>query len=270
MKKMNFRIRAFAIHLLVSALIAALVAAVIFLVWYPKPFQALSSGAELFGMIVSIDVIIGPLLTLAVSRPGKSLRALRFDYVVIAILQLAALGYGTWTMAQARPVHMVWEKDLFRVAHVADLEESDVSKAPADITVFPWTGPDIIAVKISENREEKEKVLFDALRNGFEAFNPALWVPYEQARAEVMQKATPLAKLLEKHPEQKDAAMQIVNEKGKTVDDVLCASVVGRNYMQWTVLLDKGDMQPIGYLHANLIEETAGKQEEKAVENPAN
>ena len=44
MKKMNFRIRAFAIHLLVSALIAALVAAVIFLVWYPKPFQALSSG----------------------------------------------------------------------------------------------------------------------------------------------------------------------------------------------------------------------------------
>lgn len=257
----NFRVRAFSIHLLISALVAILVASIIFFVWYPYPYREISGGAELFWMIVSIDVILGPLMTLVVSRPGKSFRALRFDYVVIAALQLGALGYGTWTMAQARPVHMVWENDLFRVAHVSDILPDQALFAPDGIKPYPWTGPDIIAIKLPEKGKDKEKILFDTLDSGvFEAYNPKLWVSYEKVHDNVVKSATPLRVILQDHPDFREQAEQILQKNGKSEDDIVCALLVGRNFTEWTVLLDKSDVLPIGYFQASLV---------KREENPA-
>ena len=44
-------------------------------------------------LMIGVDVVIGPLLTLIVFDPKK--KHLKFDLVVIAALQLAALAYGS-------------------------------------------------------------------------------------------------------------------------------------------------------------------------------
>ncbi|TFV04453.1 fimb protein, partial [Bacillus stratosphericus] len=51
-------------HFVLSLLIAAVTAWLVFGVWYPAPFDALVGGLNLYGLVVAVDVVCGPLLTL--------------------------------------------------------------------------------------------------------------------------------------------------------------------------------------------------------------
>ena len=90
---MNFKSRLVAagVHLGVSLVVAALAALLVFKVWYPYPYNEISGGRELFFLIVSVDVVLGPLLTFAVFNTAKRRRELALDISVIAVLQAAAL-----------------------------------------------------------------------------------------------------------------------------------------------------------------------------------
>ena len=99
------RLSAAGIHLAVSLLIALLAATLVFAVWNPYPYSEVSGGRELFALLVVVDVILGPLLTLAIfSICAKPAKELRRDIAVAVLIQLAALGYGMWTVFAARPV----------------------------------------------------------------------------------------------------------------------------------------------------------------------
>jgi len=51
----------------------------------------------LFLIVVTVDVILGPLITLAVFNGVKPWTELRRDLAMVGVLQLAALGYGLWS-----------------------------------------------------------------------------------------------------------------------------------------------------------------------------
>src|SRR5262249_31768987 len=94
--EMNFarftRWQAAPIHLLISAAIATAVVSSMLLLWYPRPFFAAAGGATLLVLLIGVDVVLGPLLTLVVYDPRK--KTLALDLAIIAALQLAALAYG--------------------------------------------------------------------------------------------------------------------------------------------------------------------------------
>ena len=46
----------------------------VFGLWYPGPYRLLAA-AHLFVLLIGVDVVIGPLLTFAVSNRGKGRRA---------------------------------------------------------------------------------------------------------------------------------------------------------------------------------------------------
>lgn len=235
--KVSPRIKPFLIHLCISAFIAAVVAAIIFFVWYPHPYRTISGGAQLFFMIVSIDVIMGPLCTLIICKPEKSRLALGFDYTTIGLVQLAALAYGTWTMAVARPVHMVFEKDLFRVAHATEIEKDLLGDTPPGINALPLTGPDMLSIKMPEKSDQKNTSLDLALAGTLEAFQPALWVPYDgKAAFAAAREMDELRKRLPKAGAAIDAA---VRAAGVPEADLRWTVVVGRQFVTWTVLLDR-------------------------------
>ena len=74
---MNFSLRfrpalkAASWHVLCSVGVALLAAAVVFGLWYPFPYRDLSGGRELFFLVVAVDVVCGPLLTLVLFNPAK-------------------------------------------------------------------------------------------------------------------------------------------------------------------------------------------------------
>src|SRR6187402_1763816 len=103
------RWKAAAIHLSISASIGLLAAALIFGVWYPPPYSKATGADELVLLLMGVDIVLGPMLTLVVFRSGK--KSLRLDLTVIAIMQTCALLYGMSVVVRARPVFIVGVDD---------------------------------------------------------------------------------------------------------------------------------------------------------------
>ena len=101
--------KASSIHFLGSLLVAAFAAALVFLLWYPFPYRELSGGKELFILIVGVDVVCGPLLTAVLFNPFKPRTELWRDLGLIALIQIAALVFGIFTVWQARPLFLALE-----------------------------------------------------------------------------------------------------------------------------------------------------------------
>ena len=79
----NFKIKYFLSHLIVSLLIACCCLILVFYVWHPVPLAKAIGVTHIFLMMLIIDVILGPLLTLLVAKQGK--KTLKFDLSVIIL-----------------------------------------------------------------------------------------------------------------------------------------------------------------------------------------
>ena len=93
------RLRASGIHLGISLAISVMAAALVFGLWYP--YREISGGRDLLMLLVAVDVVMGPLITLAIFNRAKPRRELFLHLTVVGLLQLAALGYGLWTVFAA-------------------------------------------------------------------------------------------------------------------------------------------------------------------------
>jgi hypothetical protein len=157
------RLKASGIHLAISLVVALNAALMVFGLWYPYPYRDMSGGRELFLIVVAVDVILGPLITLAVFNRAKPVNELKRDLAMIALLQLAALGYGMWTVFAARPVHMVFEYDRFRVVHAVDIPVELLDRTPPGIDALPFTGPTLLSLRPFRDANEKMEATMAAL-----------------------------------------------------------------------------------------------------------
>ncbi len=127
---MKFRIKATGIHLLVSVLVALIGIGLVFWVWHPAPLQKAVGVTHIFLMMLGIDVVLGPLLTLLVAS-SKEKKTLKFDLSVIAAVQLAAYLYGMHSIAVSRPVYVAFDKLRFEVV------QADSVVRATDKTILP-------------------------------------------------------------------------------------------------------------------------------------
>ena len=241
------RLRAAGIHFGLSVLIAAIAALLVFGLWYPYPYREISGGRELFLLVVSVDVVLGPLVTLAIFDRRKSWTHLRKDLLVVVAIQLAALGYGLWTVFIARPVHLVFEIDRFRAVHAIDVAEELLPKKPANIDAMPLTGPTLLAVRPFKNAQEKFEATFAALGGADLGARPDLWQPYEAARAEVLRVGKPLSQLKTRFPDRAPEMDAVLRKAGRTPEGVSYVPMMGRKSF-WTVFIDAATAEVIGFM----------------------
>lgn len=241
------RLRAAGIHLGISVLVAGIAAAVVFGVWYPYPYREISGGRELFTLLVSVDVVLGPLLTLAIFNRAKPWKELRRDLCIVALLQLAGLAYGLWTVAVARPAHLVFEIDRFRVVHAVDVPPELLSKAPAGVDALPWTGPTLLALRPFVSENEKMQATMVALQGIALGARPDLWQAYPAARAAVLAAGRPVAELKSRVTTRAAEIDVAVQGTGRPASELLYLPLVGRKSF-WTVLLDASDARVVGFL----------------------
>ena len=57
------------------------------------PYREISGGRELFLILMAVDVILGPLMTLTIFNRAKPWPELRRDLAIVVLIQLAALVY---------------------------------------------------------------------------------------------------------------------------------------------------------------------------------
>ena len=202
------RVRAAGLHLLISVGIALLAAAAVFLLWYPGAYRLLAGGQELFTLVVTIDVILGPLLTLTVFDVRKAWPHLRRDLAVIGFVQLCALAYGLHTVYLARPVVLVFEGDRFRVVNAAEVYQPDMPKTKPEYQSLPLTGPWVLGTRASQNNDEEgDAQLLRQLGAGV-GMRPMYWRDYEASRSDVVAKSKPLAALLGRQPAPRQSSVR--------------------------------------------------------------
>ena len=238
--------KAAGIHLAISLSIALLAALLVFYVWYPYPYREISGGRELFLLVVAVDVVMGPLMTLAVFNLTKPRNALRRDLAVIALLQLAALVYGLWTVAVARPVHLVFEIDRFRVVHAIDIEPVLLKRAAPGLHRLPLMGPTMLSIREFKDIQENFDATMAALQGLQLGARPDLWQSYDKARDKIIATAKPVAELKKRFPARASDIDNALKSAARSVP-VGYIPLVGRNTF-WTVLINTQTAEVLAFV----------------------
>ena len=191
---MQTRFKAFSIHLLLSVLVAIATLLWVFTVWYPVPLQQALAVTHIFLLLILVDMMLGPILTLIVYKPGKT--TLVFDLAVIAVLQLSALAYGLWTVAEGRPAWLVFNVDRFDVVQVVDIDQRHLAQAAPEYQAPSWFGPAWVGADRSASGEHRNDIILESAFGGPDiAQRPFLYRPLTQFAQVLQSRAQPLERL---------------------------------------------------------------------------
>ena len=240
------RWQASALHLALSAAIAVLVVTLMLLVWYPQQYFKAMGGDTLILILIGVDVVVGPLITLIIFDPKK--KGLRFDLAVIAALQLAALAYGVSVMFASRPAYNAFVVDRFEVIAANAVDAESLAKAGAEYRTLPLTGPKIIAVRQPDDAKRLADIVLSAMDGGPDLANlPELYVPYAQFRQDAAKKARPLADLAQRQPQEAAAIRAFVAASGRAEDAMGFLPMKARN-QDMAVIVDNKSGEIVGIL----------------------
>ncbi|HVE53016.1 MAG TPA: TfpX/TfpZ family type IV pilin accessory protein [Ramlibacter sp.] len=242
------RLRAAGIHLGLSALVAAASAVLVFAIWYPFPYSEISAGRELFLIVVAVDVVLGPLITFAVFDRRKPRKELRRDLAVVGLLQLAGLAYGLWAVNLARPVHLVYELDRFRVVHQVEIPEELLDRTPPGVTAIPLGGPTLLSLRPFASEQERVAFTTAALAGVHLSARPDLWQPYEAGRERIRASAKPVAQLKARFPDRVAEIDAALRKAAVEPAQAAYLPLIARKADAWTVLLDARNAQVIGFV----------------------
>jgi len=237
------RWRAAGLHLGISATIAVAAVALMLAVWYPGALFEAAGGSALLFILVGVDVVLGPLMTLIIFRSGKW--GLRFDLAAIGTVQLLALAYGAHVVFLARPAFIVFVVDRFELATAADLDPRELAKAKyPQFRSAPWTGPKFAVARMPTDPAEHNQVVLAAMRGLDLQDFPKYWVPYADGRSLVRAKALTVAGLREADPQTAAAVDAYLRSSGTRPEDVRCLLL--RTRFDWlAVLLDPVSAAPL-------------------------
>lgn len=239
-------------HLLISMLVAMLCAAIVFWLWYPPPYDQISSGRQLFVLVMAVDIVCGPVLTFIVFDRLKSRGELLRDMGFVVLLQLTALAYGLFSVMQARPVWLAFEGDRFRVVSVPDIDIKRLSDAPASMQNLSLTGPKLLGVQLIDGDDPGYRRSIELALEGLHpAFRPGRWTSYEQQEIAVRKIAKPLNDLYKKYPQQEFSIKELVHSLGVSDEKIGYLPLQANNGQEWTVLIDLDTARPKKYIFLN-------------------
>ena len=116
------RFRASSIHLAISASVVAAILSIVFLFWYPGWTFEIAGAMRPVFVLVGVDLVMGPLLTLIIYKQGKP--GLLFDLWFIALVQISALVYGSYTLNAGRPHYLVFSVDGVTLVSNTGIDQS--------------------------------------------------------------------------------------------------------------------------------------------------
>jgi hypothetical protein len=238
------KFRAFAIHLLLSVAVFLLFLGVMFLLWYPAPYFEVDGGWSVLRILVGVDLVLGPLLTLIVFKSGKP--GLKFDLSCIALLQLGALLYGGLTIYQQRPQFVVFALDRFTTVPASEV---DVAKLRyAELKPQLSVGPVLALARLPQDAEQRSQLLLEVLGGGKDIeWRAEYYEPYRPDLQELKKRSINLQQLVARNADAQQALERFLAAQGGGGEDYLFLPLLGKNKDIVLVLSGK-DGLPVGSL----------------------
>jgi hypothetical protein len=183
-KRLNF----FLGHLAISFFIALIVVGIVFFIWYPSPLAKAVGVTHIFLMMLAIDVIIGPLLGLLVYKEGK--KSLKIDLGIIILIQIIALGYGVYSIAQGRPAWLAYNVDRFELVRNNEILTEQITQARPQYQQPSWLKPQFVGVEFAKDKNIRGDEMFAEVLGGISiAQKPERYVPLDKVKNQIQQRA---------------------------------------------------------------------------------
>lgn len=240
------KLKASIIHLLISILLVGLIIGSILFFFFPKLFINISDFKEVASIIITVDLILGPLLTFVVFQPKK--KTLKFDLSVIASIQIVALLYGAFALYQVHPVYVTFNIDRFTLVSARDAEpekakynEYNISKLGSAKLAF---------AKMPDETEKRNDVLLTAALGGDDLESrEEYYEPYENHIDQVLAKAIDNETIVESAQTDKKLKNFISKHKDKIND--LAFLPLNTQKKDAIIVLDKKTALPVATINTD-------------------
>jgi len=180
------KLKASAIHLIISAFLLTLILLYTFLIWYPSPYAEISGIQKIIAVLIGVDLVLGPLLTFIVYKKNKP--RLKLDLTLIATVQISALIYGVHSIYQGHPAFVVFAIDRFELIAAKDINPSQARHQEFRISKL-WL-PKLAFVVPPSDRKEHNRLLFEVLFQGKPGmqWRPQYYEPMDNHLQEIIEK----------------------------------------------------------------------------------
>ncbi|MBC3927432.1 TfpX/TfpZ family type IV pilin accessory protein [Undibacterium sp. CY21W] len=243
----HHKFKAFVYHTMISLIVAALVTLVVKLVWYPTPYDQICGGLSLLYLVISVDLVLGPLLTFVVFDLKKSKRELVRDLVIVGVLQFVGLLYGMHTVFLARPVAVVFNGKQFDVVTQVQIAEDKLPDAAPDFRRLSLTGPRLLSMRAAQSESERMELMVLSVTGQLRGVMPAFWQDYTLSKNQVVREASSVEDLYKQYPADDVLIDAQIAKSGLNRSQVVFLPIVSaRN--SWTVLLNKETAEMIGFV----------------------
>jgi len=170
----------------------------LYLGWYRWPGWYLAGVLRVVGIMVLVDVLLGPTLTLIIANPKKPLRELVRDIAIIATVQLAALVYGTATLWMGRPLYYTYSADRLEFVQASDIDAAEARRATQENPALAphwYSLPRWVWAPLPDDPAEALKIVQGAtLGQGGDVIDmPRYFRPWDQGLAKLRGELRPIA-----------------------------------------------------------------------------
>jgi hypothetical protein len=166
---MRFRLKLFSLHLLSSVTVLTLILGSLYLGWYRWPGWYLTDVTRVIVVMVCVDVVLGPTLTLIVANRKKCRRELARDIGIIVIVQLCALTYGSVSLWNGRPLYYAFSENVLQLVQAYDIDANEAKLGrEQNPTLAPhwYSLPRWIWAPLPQDSNEKQRIFEAAISGG--------------------------------------------------------------------------------------------------------
>ena len=209
-------------------------------IWFPDLLFDLENVWQGLQILIPVDAILGPVLTLILFVPGK--KGLIGDLIIIATIQILALVYGGMTIYGQRPEVIVFAGDRFEIIpsskfdrenFAAQYFEEEESTFPLLVYALPAQTPEESNTFVLNNVQYQK--MADRYR------------PLADHKDLIRKKALALSKF---EPSNEASLKELSNFKEKfTENEVLLFVLEGTTHQAKLIALHPQTLQKLGYLN---------------------
>ena len=234
------------IHLGLSILLVGLVIGSILFFFFPQLFIGISDFKEIATILITVDLILGPLLTFVVFQPNK--KSLKFDLSVIAAIQIAALVYGGYSLFQVHPVYITFNIDRFTIVSAKDAEPE---KAKYDeFKVSKLTTAKLAFAKMPNDIEKQNEVTLTAAMGGGDLDQRVeYYEPYNENISQIIAKGLD-PQLIFSNAQSDKNIKSFIDKHQDNIDEFVFLPINSAK-KEAIIVLDKQTAQPVATINSD-------------------
>ncbi len=241
------RFKASLIHLCISALLVGTVIGMVYWIWYPAPTLEVVGAFPIIRLLVLVDLVIGPLLTMIVYVHGKP--GLKFDLTVIALLQIAALVYGSHRLYEERPEFLVFAIDRVEFVAARQVDESAIDFELTDAARFA----NLVQVfaRLPESPAAHQRYLESIMAGQPDLERRAeFWEPWAAGADDIRKRIKPIDEIKASSTRESENIRQVIDEY-VDLHPNLGVLPIGGIERDLGMLIDRETLQVLDVLDAN-------------------